>query len=314
MSCVKIPYGKKDDAILHISRVASGLGCGCVCVKCGGRLVAAKGEINAIHFKHKDIGECEGAAEYSICAMIRQLLKEKGKLTLPESRAIINGKDQIIIEEELVEITATEEISKDNAYAPEFILRTKSEDESERNIILRVKHGPDKKENEDVSKAIVCIDLDKLGGDYSKEHIIDALLNKTRCNAWISRPRAQAIEADLKQDIKKIQTTEEERDYLLSKGKNLGLVSGTKLNKDYPASKKSDPQKHPDSVTRSPQYLDISFSCTECGASGLTVDDMQRFQPRYATGVCHQCKGLRRDKALENNHYIHDFKRKNDLN
>ena len=46
------PFAFKDGDLVHISSVSRGLECGCVCPGCDGRLLAAKGEVNAHHFRH----------------------------------------------------------------------------------------------------------------------------------------------------------------------------------------------------------------------------------------------------------------------
>jgi hypothetical protein len=40
----KIPFGLKEGILVHVSDVASGLACGCVCPECNGKLQANKGK------------------------------------------------------------------------------------------------------------------------------------------------------------------------------------------------------------------------------------------------------------------------------
>ena len=42
---LKMTYALKDGVITHISKVESGLACGCVCPACGEKLIAKKGNI-----------------------------------------------------------------------------------------------------------------------------------------------------------------------------------------------------------------------------------------------------------------------------
>jgi hypothetical protein len=50
---LKIPYGKKDGELIHISQAKRGLKCGCLCPGCGSPLIARKGDIQAHHYSHK---------------------------------------------------------------------------------------------------------------------------------------------------------------------------------------------------------------------------------------------------------------------
>lgn len=58
MSQIKIPYGLKNEQIVHISQVESGLACQCVCLMCGEKLVAHKGTDRVDHFVHYSSKNC----------------------------------------------------------------------------------------------------------------------------------------------------------------------------------------------------------------------------------------------------------------
>jgi len=62
----ELVFGLKDDKVVHISEVESGLSCNCICAKCGRRLVAKKGDIRIYHFAHEDDSECQLAVETSL--------------------------------------------------------------------------------------------------------------------------------------------------------------------------------------------------------------------------------------------------------
>lgn len=46
------PYALRNNSIVSISDVESGLKCGCVCPACGERLIAKKGKIMMHHFAY----------------------------------------------------------------------------------------------------------------------------------------------------------------------------------------------------------------------------------------------------------------------
>jgi len=56
-TALKTPYGERDGVLVHISDVARGIDCGCVCPACGVPLIARKGESKRPHFAHaSDVG------------------------------------------------------------------------------------------------------------------------------------------------------------------------------------------------------------------------------------------------------------------
>ena len=81
---LKIPYADLDGELVHISQVKRGLACRCVCVECGARLVAKKGEKTRHHFAHHTLNRnCDGET----------LLHKLGKRLLADriESAIVNG-------------------------------------------------------------------------------------------------------------------------------------------------------------------------------------------------------------------------------
>ena len=83
-SSLKIPYADLNGELVHVSQVERGLACGCVCVECGGTLIARKGEKTRHHFAHHTLNRnCDGES----------LLHKLGKRILADrvESAIANG-------------------------------------------------------------------------------------------------------------------------------------------------------------------------------------------------------------------------------
>lgn len=76
-------YGLRDGVLWYIADVPSGLSCGCVCARCGKRLVAKKGPIRQHHFAHYEDTDCHGAAESALHRLAKELLAELTSLELP---------------------------------------------------------------------------------------------------------------------------------------------------------------------------------------------------------------------------------------
>ena len=76
-------YGLKDGALWFIADVPSGIACGCVCARCGKRLIAKKGPIRQHHFAHYEDTDCHGAAESALHRLAKELLAELPSFELP---------------------------------------------------------------------------------------------------------------------------------------------------------------------------------------------------------------------------------------
>ena len=83
----KIPFAIRLDTgeMVAVDEVPSGLGCGCKCPSCDGRLVARKGQINVHHFGHHDKSKegCQYAFETSVRLMLLAKLDEIVVLNTP---------------------------------------------------------------------------------------------------------------------------------------------------------------------------------------------------------------------------------------
>ena len=314
MHTIKLPYGKKDDKLYHVKVVARGASCECVCPKCEGALVAAKGDHNIAHFRHVDVSECEGAAEFALREKLIDLFRDAGQLMLPESHLKIEGENRVLVERETVEIESVDVISGGDPLTPRFVIRTKSSYEGEREIRAVVNLGPKEVEVEEGPEPYVEIRLSELGDDYSVDRLIRSVIRDTRCIHWGRRPRAKEREAEIREELRVIRTTPEDRERLLLEARkssgfeaprppsypdSSSYFEGTGDNK-YEA-------REPDYSNFASQFAGISFTCEECGQTGLTHNEMQRVQPDHGTGVCYDCKGVRRANAHENDDYSAGF-------
>lgn len=92
----KIPFAIRLDTgeMVAVDEVPSGLGCGCKCPSCDGRLVARKGPINVHHFGHHDKSKegCRYAFETSVRLMLLARLDEIVVLNTPARIVRFEGK------------------------------------------------------------------------------------------------------------------------------------------------------------------------------------------------------------------------------
>ena len=55
---MKLFYAIRNNSLVHISEVSSGLDCGCQCPACGENLLARKGKYRSHHFAHRSHSQC----------------------------------------------------------------------------------------------------------------------------------------------------------------------------------------------------------------------------------------------------------------
>lgn len=73
----------KDEKLVHISQVESGLKCDCICPSCGSLLVARKGEKVMHHFAHHNTDVCKYGYETSLHMAAKDIILTAKKLWLP---------------------------------------------------------------------------------------------------------------------------------------------------------------------------------------------------------------------------------------
>lgn len=93
-----LPYGlTKDERLVHVSEVVSGLACECVCPNCHGPLVARKGSERVHHFAHNNLICSDPAGESWRHILAKRVLETNASLTLPEVSAVIGGTRQVLM-------------------------------------------------------------------------------------------------------------------------------------------------------------------------------------------------------------------------
>lgn len=79
-----LTYGLKDDKLIPIDGVESGLKCGCICPYCKVKLIARKGQIKIHHFAHDRGADCGKAYETALHLLAKEIIKESKTIILPE--------------------------------------------------------------------------------------------------------------------------------------------------------------------------------------------------------------------------------------
>lgn len=79
----EIVYAVRAGVVVHVSEVARGLACNCVCAGCGEALVARKGEHRGHHFAHLGETRCTGGAETLLHRLAKEIISQAPVLALP---------------------------------------------------------------------------------------------------------------------------------------------------------------------------------------------------------------------------------------
>ena len=94
-----LTYALKNNNIVSIDDVESGLKCGCVCPACGEALVAKKGTKMIHHFAHHAGNTCEYGYESSLHLAAKEILSQSRTITIPAVYLDFSGsyKESILI-------------------------------------------------------------------------------------------------------------------------------------------------------------------------------------------------------------------------
>lgn len=79
----KLPYGLRDNELLTIEEVESGLSCDCVCPACKKQLIARKGEVKAHHFAHYKSEDCQSGLETALHQLSKEIISKSKTFTTP---------------------------------------------------------------------------------------------------------------------------------------------------------------------------------------------------------------------------------------
>lgn len=79
-------YAFRGEQLVHVSAVARGRACDCICAGCGQALIARKGAVRAHHFAHFGTSPCNGGVETVLHRLGKELVATLDWIALPEYR------------------------------------------------------------------------------------------------------------------------------------------------------------------------------------------------------------------------------------
>jgi len=198
---VRLAYGERPDGVIvHISQVASGLACDCVCPGCNAHLVARKGRLKEHHFGHYRAVPCKQAFESALHKLAKQVLNYRRELLLPEVRAEIGDQELVTHKEEVHQFDDAVLEHHLDAIVPDVIVRKGNHQLLVEMYVTR-RCGPEKIQRiMDLGLSCVEIDLRRIARDATHEQVADALLGQAG-RYWIYNPKLAVAHERLTEKI-----------------------------------------------------------------------------------------------------------------
>ena len=200
VSNVLIPFGLKDDRMVSVDAVATGLACGCICPACFGRLVAKKGASRVHHFAHVASNAiCTYGAETAIHRMAKQLLLDARRIFAPGFawQESVSDDDGVEFYESAI-VCEAENHRFDSMFIEADFRGIRPDaigwlDDRPLLIEIAVRHpvGQDKAERlSRLNVACVEVDLSKVDSStITEEQLRRLVLDESKTKRWISHPR-----------------------------------------------------------------------------------------------------------------------------
>jgi hypothetical protein len=202
---IEIPYAVRAGKIVHVSEVARGLNCGCVCLRCGSELVARLGALREHHFAHFRESDCPGAAESLLHLLTKELLSNATTLALPAYIYRARCKSRfglpVSIEREIFAATrmsvSTVAVEQSLGHiVPDLLLRS-----GEKDLILEiaVSHPVDRAKLRRIRQMnIPAVELSLTSADLllSRAALLERLVEDTSIKSWLFHPDQRSVDSE----------------------------------------------------------------------------------------------------------------------
>ena len=183
-----LQYALKDNKIVHVSEVAKGLECGCICPACKSKLIAKKGNKVIHHFAHYNADECEHGYETALHLAAKEILFNAKKMVIPPLflKFPYSRRSEIkIVDAQTIIIDKVELEKIHNDIIPDIVVYSCN---SKFFVEIYVTNRVDEIKLEKIKKAKVSvleIDLSKIDRDISHEELKKYLLKLCKEKYWL---------------------------------------------------------------------------------------------------------------------------------
>jgi len=188
---IKLPFGLKNNDLVHISEVKKGLECNCVCSACNHPLIARKGDKNQHHFAHYRTKECEHALESALHLAAKKILESEKRIRLP--RVTIEKWDYEVSEEKVISFDEVRLETRLDSIIPDVIVYAKG-----RPLIIEiaVTHFTEKAKLQKIRSMNIStleISLNQISKNIPYEELKDVIIQSTDTKKWIYNVRKENI-------------------------------------------------------------------------------------------------------------------------
>lgn len=187
---IELLYGLRNNELVHIDQVPSGLDCNCVCPHCKEVLIAKKGEIKKHHFAHYQAEDCYHGNESALHIEAKRILMSIKKVYVPHIPKNIYDTVQ---KGQIIKFETAECEKRINDKLRSDILLTLGD--RLLNVEIKVSHSIDFNKKIELFNAglpTIEINLSDMANNFSEERITEALLSGQRTELIFS-PKAKII-------------------------------------------------------------------------------------------------------------------------
>lgn len=193
ITSIKLPYGLKNETLVHISDAQQGLACDCVCPACKQPLVARKGILKVHHFAHHRSVECAKAVETALHLASKQILMECREIAIPGVTIELTTRHWMLITgARTIPLEAVHEEHRTEDIVPDILAYSGG---TPLMIEINVTHGVDEAKLAKIRRlGISAIEIDLfppvICRTFSHDELLDAVVRQTYNKTWIHNVKA----------------------------------------------------------------------------------------------------------------------------
>jgi len=253
----KLPYGLRDNELLTIEEVESGLSCDCVCPACKKQLIARKGEVKAHHFAHYKSEDCLSGLETALHKLSKEIISKSKTFTTPilnypNTHYEIFDETEILIENVRLE-------TKVGEFIPDIVIETKGKklliEIVVSNTVSWQKLQRIKAENLPTIEIYAKYLIERLytNKDFGlKDNLFQTeLISGTKYKRWLHNPKISKIKQNLKDNYA------EQKKVKSFKTEEIGYYNYVE---DCPLEKKT----WKSGKNKGKPYASIDYDCSSC--------------------------------------------------
>lgn len=272
----KLPYGLKNDELLTIEDVQSGLACNCICPACKKQLIARKGKMKAHHFAHYNTEDCLSGLETVLHKLSKTIIAECKSFTTPI--LYFPNTHFEVFEEKVISIESVKLETKVGEFIPDIVIETKGKklliEIVVSNPVNWIKHNRIRLENLPTIEIYVKYLLDVLYAkkDYGLNDNLfgTELIKGTKYKRWLHNPKIELIKRNLKDNYAELKPIKSF--YMRGMG-SYYFVENCPLEKKHWKSGNN----------KGKSYASIEFDCISCSHC-ISIENNQVLQAVYCVG------------------------------